>query len=169
MGYFFSLDVFVIALWSGNHKPSNEVVDEFFDELNLLQLDGIDFQGKTYSVKLKALICDAPARELVKCVVGHTGYHSCERCNVRGEWEGRVVFNIHGEYEYRTRERFNAMAYYPEHQKGEAPLVRLQYFDPVSDVVLDYMHLVCLGFVRCVLIKLSHRWSTYMSSFKSTN
>ena len=31
--------------------------------------------------------CDAPVRSTMKCIISHTGYHSCERCTVKGQFD----------------------------------------------------------------------------------
>ena len=38
---------------------------------------------------------DAPAHAFINALIGHNGYHGCERCTQRGEFfEGRVTFPI---------------------------------------------------------------------------
>jgi len=44
-------------------------------------------------VRIEAFKCDAPARQFLKAIKGHTGYFSCERCTVEGSYiSSRVVF-----------------------------------------------------------------------------
>ena len=42
----------------------------------------MDYNNKTFKVEIKCFVCDAPARDLLKDIIGHTGYHSCNRCVV---------------------------------------------------------------------------------------
>ena len=95
MGSFDDHDVFLIGLFYGKSKPDSleEYLKDFLEELDLLQLEGITHDSKTYKVKLMCFSCDAPARSFLKVIVSHTGYFSCERCEIKGTWEGRVVFN----------------------------------------------------------------------------
>jgi len=48
-----------------------------------LNLNGLAHNGKVYQVDFKAIIADAPARSLLKCIIGHGGYEACERCTQR--------------------------------------------------------------------------------------
>ena len=77
------------------------------------------------------------------------GYSSCERCMIKGSWNGRVVFNDDDVFPQRTDADFNQMKY-DDHQKGESQLLEIQ-FNCVSGFVLDYMHLVCLGVMKRLL------------------
>ncbi len=56
-----------------------------------MQQDGIVHGGKALQLSVKAFICDAPARAFLKCIKNHNSYHSCERCTIRGTYDGRVV------------------------------------------------------------------------------
>ena len=39
-------------------------------------------------------MCDAPAaHSFVKCIIGHNGYFSCERCIIKGTWNNCITFN----------------------------------------------------------------------------
>lgn len=39
-----------------------------------------------FAVKIHQMILDAPARAFLKCIMGHSGYFSCERCEEEGEY-----------------------------------------------------------------------------------
>ena len=104
---------------------------------------------KVYKLKIKALICDAPARSCLKGVIGHTGYFSCERCEIKGSWDGRGVFISEEMFPGRVDTAFNYFEY-TSHQKFLSPLVT-SGISCVIGFVLDCMHLVCLGVVRRLL------------------
>ena len=78
------LDPFVIGvlhvLKSTNTK---EFVKDFVEELRELLFP--DISGVSFTVRLVALICDAPQRAECKGIVFFNGYYSCERCKVKGE------------------------------------------------------------------------------------
>lgn len=38
----------------------------------------------SFTVDLKAMICDTPQRAECKAIKGHGGFHACERCEVKG-------------------------------------------------------------------------------------
>ena len=98
---------------------------------------------KIITVSIKCFVCDAPARAFLKCVVNHTGYSSCEKCEIKGEWNGRVTFNGNSEKNLRTYEKFNSFVY-PLHRKALTPLVEI-IDSCISQFSLNYMHLACLG------------------------
>ena len=111
-----------------------------------LQLHGISQNDKTFQVSVNAFICDAPAKAFLKCTKSHTSYYSCERCVVRGSWNGRVVYNTDEIYHRRTSEEFASLRY-TDHQVEKSPLIDLG-LKCVDTFPLDYMHLVCLGVVK---------------------
>lgn len=78
-------NVFAIAIYFGQAKPGSieeEYLDEFIEEINELQRDGIIIVGIHLSVELKCIICDTPARTFLKQTLGHKGKEACERCEV---------------------------------------------------------------------------------------
>ena len=87
--------LFLVALYFGYQKPSpvEEYLEEFLNELTVLRREGIQIFGKQYEVKLTCFVCDAPARSYLIGIINHTGYYSCERCTIKGEWASRIVFN----------------------------------------------------------------------------
>jgi hypothetical protein len=157
--------IFIIGVFCGMSKPSNvnEYLEEFIQEVICLETEGFTVNGKHCYAKLDCLVCDAPARALVKCVKSHTGYSSCERCVQKGEYVGNRIVYLETSSDLRTDENFKAMSY-SNHQLNESPLCALS-LDLVNGVVLDYMHLICLGVVRRLVmywfkgpvkVKLSH-------------
>ena len=78
----------VSCLYCGTKKPEpvEEFLSEFIDELKELLSTGFTLNGINYKVTLKAITCDAPAISFLKCVVGHTSYHGCERSTVKEDW-----------------------------------------------------------------------------------
>lgn len=151
LGSFNNLDVFVIGLYYGKTKPSSleEYMDDFLQELDALKKEGITFGSKTYKVELHCFSCDAPSRCFLKAIIGHTGYFSCERCQMKGSWKGRVVFNSGDIATLRTEEAF-ANYDYEAHQKRQTPLI-CHGVSCINGFALDYMHMVCLGVTRRIL------------------
>lgn len=78
------LDPFVIGvlhvLTTTNTK---EFVKDFVEELRELLFPEVS--GVSFTVRMVALICDAPQRAECKGTVFFNGYYSCERCKVKGE------------------------------------------------------------------------------------
>ena len=137
---------------------------DFCDEAEILKLNGIDCNGVLYSVLVWIFVCDAPARAFLKYIKGHQGHHSCERCVVVGEYQGRVVFHD-VDADVRTDGSFSALEY-EEHQNNRSILIEYGYLC-VTGFVLDYMHLVLLGVVKRSLKFLISGPSQYrLSSFQ---
>lgn len=142
-------NVFIIGVYAGPCKPEsvNDYMHDFIEDLKVVTRVGVTFNGKHYNVPLPdAFICDTPARAFLKCVKGHGGYSSCERCTQYGIYlDGKVVFPDM-DSSLRTDTQFDQM-FDEEHHHSKSPLQGLG-IGMVSSFPLDYMHLVCLGIVR---------------------
>ena len=77
-------EVFVVALYYGKKKPEpvDDFLKDFLGEWAVIKSNGLDVNGKLYNFTIKAFMCDAPARALLKGIIYHTGYYSCERYDV---------------------------------------------------------------------------------------
>ena len=87
--------------------------------------NGISISGKVFTVKLDAMICDAPSCSFLKGIKGHSGCHSCERCVQQGEWHSRLVFTEMNTC-LRTNESFNQMTD-DDHHHIVSPLTELNF------------------------------------------
>jgi hypothetical protein len=142
---------FAVALYCGSCKPSSvdSYLHDFVSELKLLIANGIVLNNRSYRLSIYAIICDAPARSLFKCIKGHCGYNSCERCIQAGKWIKKMTFPF-VKSPLRTDSDFNEMTH-SAHHTGRSPFCDV----PVAMVTqwpLDYMHLVCLGVVRRLIM-----------------
>ena len=115
---------FIVALFCGKQKPDSvtNFHEDFLADYTNLSSTGVNYHDKVFSVCIKTFICDAPARAFLKSIKGHTGYFSCERCCIRGSWNGRVVFNTDEKFPLRKDEDFSEMKY-KDHQIQKSPLV----------------------------------------------
>ena len=167
--------VFIIAVFHSNSKPScvNDYLKDFINEAKELISDGINYNDRCYSFKIRSFICDSPARSFLKCIIGHAGYNSCERCCIHGtRVQNRTVFNeCTFEENLRDDERFQNGGYLGDHQKEISPLIDLG-ISCVRQFPFDYMHLVLLGVLKRILIfltkgppcsKLSHQLQLLIS------
>ncbi|XP_040062561.1 uncharacterized protein LOC120835954 [Ixodes scapularis] len=139
--------VFVVGLFCGASKPSSvdEYLHPFVQELECMLQSGLDSQGMHYSITVRAVLCDAPAKAFVKCTKGHGGYYGCDKCCASGVYYGRMTFpNLNAPL--RTDDSFKAQLQ-EEHHKGTSPLATIGV-SMVSRFPIDYMHCVCLGVVR---------------------
>lgn len=144
-------DPFVVALFCGREKPNSakKFLADFVAEATDILANGLTVENKNIPVVIHSFVCDAPARAFIKGIKSHSGYSSCEKCTVYGEHCGKVVF-LSTTSPLRTDEEFRAQTD-EEHHQEPCPLDPL----PVGFVTqfgLDYMHLVCLGVTRRLLL-----------------
>lgn len=77
-----------------------------------------------------------------------SGYFSC-KCTQEGEYINSVVFpNL--KFTLRTDESFRIQEQ-EEHHTGISSLEKLE-IDMINQIALDYMHLVCLGIMKRLLL-----------------
>lgn len=148
---------FVVALFSGAKKPNDlEFLRDFMEELQELMETG--FKGKR--IVLKNIICDAPARALIKGIVQFNGRYGCDFCDVKGVHESKMLFLYKGNL--RTNESFRQKTN-PEHHKTDSILLNLD-IDMIRQFPIDPMHCVDLGVTKRMLMlwkegPLAHRLS----------
>lgn len=151
----FYTEPFLVGLFHGHSKPNNfnVYINPFVDDMKDLHNNGIKINGKTINVRLDAIICDAPARAYLTLTKSHSGYFGCSKCTQQGELGNCVNFpQINSPL--RTDESFkNQMQ--EEHHLGESLLLDLD-FGMVSQIPLDYQHLVCLGVAKRYLLRLTN-------------
>jgi len=148
---FLSKTPFIIGLYySLVSKPLSveEFLRPFIDEYKQLKNRGFIHNCVRYEIKIHCLIADAPARNFLKCSAAFNGYNGCDRCVQKGTWSGRVIFKDNFA-RLRTDSDFRNQID-KSHHIGISPLLKLDV-GLVSDVVLDYMHVVCLGVVKKLL------------------
>lgn len=142
---------FIIGVYHSMCKPNNanEFLLDFVNDFTLLSQTGIIVSNKKYTITLNAILCDAPAKSFITYTKGHTGYFSCTKCIQEGDFvKNRVVFpEIHNTL--RTNDTFKNRIHI-EHHIGDSILENLG-IGMVSQIPLDYMHLVCLGVVKRLL------------------
>ena len=117
-------DVFIIGIYYGQNKPTSVAayLQEFLDEYIRLHEVGFQVNDAHVTIVLHSVICDAPARAMVKCVKGHSGYSGCDKCTEAGQHTGRVVFPqlTAGK---RTDESFRRQHDF-DHHHGISPFLR---------------------------------------------
>lgn len=166
---------FPVAIYSGKNKPSDleQYLNNFIDEINQLQNEGISVDNHLLQVRIKAFICDTPARAFLKCIKGHGGYWACERCTVRGERLERRTIYPNEDCQARTDTSFRQQSN-PEHHTGNSPLLSIEPpINMITEFLLDFMHLVCLGVMKKLLeywlygtsiMKISHNAKSQLSN-----
>jgi hypothetical protein len=142
---------FVIALYYGHSKPenANEFLEEFVNDYLEIQRNGLQCCGKVFKILIDSVICDSPAKAFVKCVKSYSGYHGCDKCTQNGVWEDKMTFP-ETNAPLRTDDSFERRQD-EDHHKGISCLTRIE-IGMVSQIPIDYMHLVCLGVVKRLLL-----------------
>ena len=141
--------VFPVALYGGNAKPADlDFLSETINELLQLLNDGITANDTHFKCVLKFIVCDAPARALIKCSKQFSGYYGCDKCSQRGEYVGRMTFpdcDVPIRDDESFRNQSNA-----EHHTGISPFCKLP-IDMIKCFPFDYMHQSCLGVMKRLL------------------
>lgn len=144
---------FVIGLFLGKQKPENvnEFLQSFIEEMQHLQRTGIHVPDTDHfiAVDIMCVVCDTPAKSFVKQVKGHSGYYGWDKCSQHGVWKGKVTFP-ETYAQLRTDAQFDEMAN-EEHHTGISPFQNIQ-IGMVSQFTIDYMHLVCLGVMKRLIM-----------------
>lgn len=146
--------IYISDTEGSNKMPCvNEFLDLFVDELSVFQEVGMIIQEVSVEVKINAFVCDAPARSDLKCIVGHSGYFSCERCTQKGTYVGGHVAHLETNSLLRTDEEFLNKTDANHHRPGELSCIHKLGIGLVSSFPLDYMHLVCIGITKRLLLR----------------
>lgn len=136
-------------MYHGMCKPSdpNEFLKDFVDEFLLLNQNGITVSNKKYAVSLNANLCDAPSKSFITCTKGHTGYFAYPKCFQKGKFvQNRVVYlEINNTLRHMTHLK---IVYILSITQG---ILENLSIGMVSQIPLDYMHLVCLGVTKRLL------------------
>lgn len=152
-----SEEVFLIGMFCGPSKPAsaNNFLRPFVDEAIDLVTNGIEYNGKTYRVRIHTLICDAVAKSYLLYTKGHAGYSSCPRCTVEGDYINNRMCFLETDCTLRTDRGMERMEY-DDYQHEYSILNEIPYFGLVTRVPYDYMHLLCIG----VFKKMIKLWSS---------
>lgn len=134
---------FIIALFSGKSKPASgeEYLKDLVLEVNELNKKGITIKETTYQVKIIGFVCDTTARAFIKGCKGHTGFYACERCTIKGITVNHKRVYPSADCELRTNNSFRDKKQ-KEHHEAKCHLLEIPYFDPITMVFHDSMHLL---------------------------
>ncbi|XP_076071517.1 uncharacterized protein LOC143042895 isoform X1 [Mytilus galloprovincialis] len=143
--------VFPISFALGTSKPANlDFLNDTVNDLLEICRDGFVFDGRNFTVSISCIICDAPAKALVKNNKQYSGYCGCDRCNQNGEYIGRMTYPQVSNLTQRTDESFRKHEQV-QHHKGNSPITQLP-IDMIKCFPIDYMHQVCLGVTKRLLV-----------------
>jgi len=113
---------FVISAYHGYSKPSSvhKFLTSFCQEYNVLRNTGLIFGEKRYTVQIRSVICDSPARAFVTCTKSHNGYFGCGKCMQEGIYSNRHMLFLESTAPLRTDQNFNDRVQ-EDHHTGVSP------------------------------------------------
>lgn len=88
--------VFFIGIYHGLNKPrqANKLLEDFVSEVIDLINNGVTFKGREFQIDIANIICDAPAKSFITYTKGHSGFYSCSKCAIKGDYKlNRVCFS----------------------------------------------------------------------------
>lgn len=149
--------VFPVGIYHGNSKPncSDDFLTDFISEAKEISANGIVLNNILKKVSINIFICDAPAKAFVMKIKGHSGFSSCTRCVIEGEYYLNRVCFPYSEIKSIQRTHYDYInKKYEEYHVGPniSRLVEVPGMNMVHSFPLDYMHLVCLGVVRKLIL-----------------
>jgi hypothetical protein len=152
---------FVVSISAGKGKSKSleEFFGPFLEEMIQLEKEGLELDGQRYTIKIRAIIFDAPARQFVQAIKGHNGYGGCERCTQKGthiKAHKCMVFANLYDFALRTENSFRNKTY-KNHHVGTSPLLPL-HLGMISSFPLDYMHLVLLCVFKRLILVWTGQW-----------
>lgn len=144
--------IFVVGVFNGTNKPENFVdfLAPTIEEAN--KLDEYQFNCKRVNIKIRCVICDAPARNSVLGTKSYNDYHGCEICTQEGAYINHrmtfpdIIFDKRTDTSFRNQNQI-------EHHNSDSAFLALN-IDMIANFPLDYLHTVCIGVVK----KMLHMW-----------
>lgn len=144
----FYTDPFIIGVFHGFKKPDpNAFLSYFINEYKTIETNGfLHINDIMYTLKLRCILCDAPARAMITFTKYHNAYFGCSKCICEGTYlENKVVF-LSVTSLLRTNESFRSRLN-PQHHRGRSILEDLE-IDMINQIPLDPMHLLYLGVTK---------------------
>lgn len=162
----------MIGLFCGRGKPDplELFLHDFIKEINFLILNNIEYEDSVFKIKIRSFICDAPARAMLKMIMGHTSKHACEKCCIVAKTEAlnkghnkfskfhskrKLYYPVKKEYKERKNSDFSLnqiSSLNCTHIKGISPLLKIKDIGLVTQFPLDPMHLIYLGVVKRIIV-----------------
>lgn len=154
----------ILGVYQGYEKPkdTNDFLAKFVEEAIPVVNNGFYHNGKKYVVEIASFFCDAPAKSFIKCTRGIVG--TCTKCDTEGNFINNKVcfsasvenFHLRTDITFRQKEQ-------ESHHTDTTILENLPGIDMIKSFPLDYMHLVCLGVVKKLVLNM---WLTGKPPYK---
>jgi hypothetical protein len=117
---------FVMGIYYGPSKLPclEDFLCPFIEEMKKLEKHKVTVDGRSFSVNLQCVVCDAPVRSFVKKCVGHGAFFGCERCVQRGEKIGGSMTFQATDSDLRNDMSFRHQRN-KQHHQGTSPFTEL--------------------------------------------
>lgn len=139
-----------VTLTAGPSKPKDlQFLNDAIRDVEDLLANG--YEGKR--IVIRCVVCDAPAKAMVKNTKLCSGYYGCDKCTQKGQWvDGRVTYPQVENLTLWTNEHDRVEMAVQDENDGftVSPFMRLR-LDMVRTFPIDYMHQACLGVMRKLL------------------
>lgn len=145
--------VLPVGIYHGKFKKPDSIFDflnNFMVEMKNILTQGLCVNNVTFKFEISQVVCDAPAKAFILNVKSHNAYNSCNSCIEEGEFINNRMSYLGISAALRTDESFRNKKDENYH-KGESPLESFP-INIISTVVMDYMHNVCLGVMKRMLL-----------------
>ncbi len=122
---------------------------QFIEECKSSKKESITVDKRSYRVVIKSVICDPSARSFVRQIIPHTGKYGCELCVQRGIKNHAMSYHVR-DSKLRNNSDFRKQTNQPHHE-GISTFTQLN-IGMVYGFPLDYMHLICIGVMKRLLL-----------------
>ncbi|KAF0751213.1 Uncharacterized protein FWK35_00016042 [Aphis craccivora] len=131
-------------------SSSKSIPVGIYHEMKEIINNGLYINNILLKFEISQIVCDAPAKSFVLNVKNFNAYHGCNSCTVEGTFiKNRMAF-LELNAPLRSNETFrNKLDEY--YHKDVSPLEELP-INITSTVVLEYMHNICLGVVKKLIV-----------------
>jgi len=146
--------IFTLGIFHGYDKPFdfNIFLEDFVNEVIALTNSGLYLNGEKKQFLIKMYLFDAVAKASVLQIKGHSGYSSCTKCEQEGEYINDCVCFPEIDYNIKRTDADFISKKDPSHHIGATILEKIPNIGLITEVPLDYMHLICLGVVKKLLV-----------------
>lgn len=153
-----NISPFLIGCYKGTTNPPciNSFIFDFAEELKIIEENGVKVTPASIikPLKIRAFICDTPARSFVTGCMGHGSYFGCSKCDQEGDYHNnKVVYqpvrgNNRTDISFSNREQ-------PQHHQpkflNDPTLLESMQIGMVTQFPLDPMHAVDSGIMKRML------------------
>ncbi|KAJ6634605.1 hypothetical protein Bhyg_13180 [Pseudolycoriella hygida] len=150
-------EILMTHLFHGMSKPKNvnNFLQPFVNEFNEVK-DGFEVNCESYTLCVRAVIADTPARKFLLDTILHSGYNSCTKCVVQGVRVHNKTTFPGANFELRTDSSFRNREHKDHHHSLEPIALEGLPMDFISRVPVDVMHCVYLGVMKALLSLWKH-------------